>query len=772
GVARSTQGRRSALHLFRLGDTMLRVVRDSRRPLLHLFRTWAVVAPHLVEAACHKERHVSQKAVSFLHDILTEVLSSRSELPHFHMGEALFRPFQHIMQLELCDEDVQDQVITSIGELVEACASRIQSGWRPLFGALRTVHASRPDAKEYLIGEYTMGKSRAPVFDVFEAFLSTDSVQVFANAAVDCILCLIKFVQGLGEGDGRESCSNTQGSSGYSSLGLCLPALDYLRQCSQLLSKIYEMPSRPMFHGAHLAGLTLHGAETGTGTSEDSLDTPETPGEFDDGSGLVCVWSLLLEHLASAVSACPRQNQPPTLSLLFYLLRAVAHLPEGPKFGMYAVTHLLLPVMTLWLQRSHSSHAYWEEAAANFKHAIGLCSELVVEHVHNFTQMEIGFEGMVSAMLRQLFRLLVACISEPAEAISRVGCSCIRYLLVSAGPVFTDEMWKLACSALQDAFAATLQPVKRCSNELSTCTTASRSHHLISVEIRVARPSMHTPALIRIAPYCDRCARPQVFLLESQCVAKTPSSKEGLEHAQSCVLIIEVLSNISAARHTKRCPNFEAVLVRLLSHQVLLQNLLELLLLDEPAAPPGSGSLLQVVTSAPFLRHISMLNLSLVFDLLLDSYRAARDFDTRPGLKYLLMKVSGMGAPANLYRQAAMSLGVYGQALLAALQLLARDDLSAEQVKRIVAELEQEDNESSDSSLASPSDEDHQQQQQQQQEEEDEEDEQPHRRAPSLGVQPANNADWCWLVKRLHRLCLELCQTYIQMHLDLEGAAD
>lgn len=62
------------------------------------------------KAACHKERHVSQKAVSFIHDVLTEVLTSWAELPHFHFNEALFRPFEHIMQLELCDEDVQDQV--------------------------------------------------------------------------------------------------------------------------------------------------------------------------------------------------------------------------------------------------------------------------------------------------------------------------------------------------------------------------------------------------------------------------------------------------------------------------------------------------------------------------------------------------------------------------------------------------------------------------------------------------------------------------------------
>ncbi|KAK7901172.1 hypothetical protein WMY93_017941 [Mugilogobius chulae] len=113
GEAKSTQDR--ALHLFRLGESMLRIVRNKKRPLLHMMRAWSVVAPHLVEAACHKERHVSQKAVSFIHDVLTEVLSSWAELPHFHFNEALFRPFEHIMQLELCDEDVQDQVVTSIG---------------------------------------------------------------------------------------------------------------------------------------------------------------------------------------------------------------------------------------------------------------------------------------------------------------------------------------------------------------------------------------------------------------------------------------------------------------------------------------------------------------------------------------------------------------------------------------------------------------------------------------------------------------------------------
>lgn len=113
------------------------------------------------------------------------------------------------------------QVVTSIGELVEMCSPQILSGWRPLFSALRTVHSSKTDPKGYLLGEYSMGttdaqpeglfrasasqlffsppgKSQAPVFDVFEAFINTDNIQVFANAATDYIMCLMKFVKGLG----------------------------------------------------------------------------------------------------------------------------------------------------------------------------------------------------------------------------------------------------------------------------------------------------------------------------------------------------------------------------------------------------------------------------------------------------------------------------------------------------------------------------------------------------------------------------------------------
>uniref|UniRef100_A0A8I4A439 ARFGEF family member 3 n=1 Tax=Callithrix jacchus TaxID=9483 RepID=A0A8I4A439_CALJA len=760
GEVKSTQDRKSALHLFRLGDAMLRIVRSKARPLLHVMRCWSLVAPHLVEAACHKERHVSQKAVSFIHDILTEVLTDWNEPPHFHFNELLFRPFERIMQLELCDEDVQDQVVTSIGELVEVCSTQIQSGWRPLFSALETVHGgNKSEVKEYLVGDYSMGKGQAPVFDVFEAFLNTDNIQVFANAATSYIMCLMKFVKGLGEVDCKEI-GDCVPAPGAPSTDLCLPALDYLRRCSQLLAKIYKMPLKPIFLSGRLASLPRRLQEQ-SASSEDGIESVLS--DFDDDTGLIEVWIILLEQLTAAVSNCPRQHQPPTLDLLFELLRDVTKTP-GPGFGIYAVVHLLLPVMSLWLRRSHKDHSYWDVASANFKHAIGLSCELVVEHIQSFLHSDIRYESMINTMLKELFELLVACVAKPTETISRVGCSCIRYVLVTAGPVFTEEMWRLACCALQDAFSATLKPVK---DLLGCFHSGTESFSGEGCQVRVAAPSSSPSAEAEY--WRIRAMAQQVFMLDTQCSPKTPNN---FDHAQSCQLIIELPPDEKPNGHTKKSVSFREIVVSLLSHQVLLQNLYDILLEEFVKGPsPGEEKTIQVPEAklAGFLRYISMQNLAVIFDLLLDSYRTAREFDTSPGLKCLLKKVSGIGGAANLYRQSAMSFNIYFHALVCAV-LTNQETITAEQVKKVLFE---EDERSTDSSQqCSSEDEDIFEETAQVSPPRGKEKRQWRARMPLLSVQPVSNADWVWLVKRLHKLCMELCNNYIQMHLDLENCME
>ncbi|EEC06496.1 hypothetical protein IscW_ISCW004134, partial [Ixodes scapularis] len=60
--------------------------------------------------ACHKDQVIAKRAVASIHDIVGALLSAHIDLPHFHFNEALFKPFENILCLELCDVDIQEQV--------------------------------------------------------------------------------------------------------------------------------------------------------------------------------------------------------------------------------------------------------------------------------------------------------------------------------------------------------------------------------------------------------------------------------------------------------------------------------------------------------------------------------------------------------------------------------------------------------------------------------------------------------------------------------------
>ena len=62
------------------------------------------------QAACHHDRSVSRMAVNCIHETVTYILASFNEPPHFQFSEALCKPFETLLSLQLCDADVQDQV--------------------------------------------------------------------------------------------------------------------------------------------------------------------------------------------------------------------------------------------------------------------------------------------------------------------------------------------------------------------------------------------------------------------------------------------------------------------------------------------------------------------------------------------------------------------------------------------------------------------------------------------------------------------------------------
>jgi len=75
-----------------------------------------------------------------------------------------------------------------------------------------------------------------------------------------------------------------------------------------------------------------------------------------------------------------------------------------------------------------------------------------------------------------------------------------------------------------------------------------------------------------------------------------------------------------------------------------------------------------------------------LLDCLQSSHDAAVQFDARPGLKFLVQKVSRFDVAANLYRHAGIARTVYSHVLL---ELSVRlEDLSVHRVKQILGENE------------------------------------------------------------------------------------
>lgn len=794
----------NALHLYRLQEVLMKVV-HSDRPLLHLIHTWTIVSPHLVECAGHRDRNVSKMAVTCVHDFIVAMLSERPELPYFHVNELLCKALENMLCLEVCDGDVQDQIVCSICELVEACTADIKSGWRPLFGALRAVKI------EYTANEEVNDARQrhvAAVLDVFEVYLATDNILVFANATVDCILCLLKYIRGPAEfdsssGDDSDSGSDfVMGTTGGENL--CIPALGYLKRCAQILQTMWKMPACPVFNCAkriqttpshvfvdsslphmnmedfirHYHEASLHRCETCTskppkqtvsdgttptpkrepqdnhslqdeggtdslnsvdsgvvtgqndfksssktdvqdkslkdgemqdkslrdrdsveespgrcercdalhllhkqpgGATEGSLDLVSSLDAIDNSTGILHVLFLLLEGLSGAVSSCPRSYQPQTLEMLFDILRSTADIP-GAKFSLFCVNSLLLPMIQSWLREGSRKLGYWDCGANNFKQCCGLCTDLVVALVQKFSGSSEEVSRSVELMLRQLYSILVECISQPTEIISRLGCSCIRHVMLSAGNFFTEEMWQISGVAMETALDVSTFHLRQL---MLLFHVDSNNFYGDIAQVKVAMRRDSSPQETRRLRHLAH----QVFLLDNQMSAHQQT--DDVEEDKSFVFLLYKPGedhSLNPEDILLRLP-FRNVVVGLLANQLLLQTIGSVLLTPESVNSPSPLTDEKHHTLSGMISKLSVRNMLKMLDCLRNAYKTAVEFDSRPGLKFLIQKVARTEVAVNLYKQAGASIVFYIHSLL---QICANiPDLTTVKVKQLSCSVQQ-----------------------------------------------------------------------------------
>ena len=685
----SSQITAPSLLISTLCEALLKSVKAGRS-LLHIMLAWAVVAPHLLEAASHSESRVSKMALQAIHDVISTLLQHQNEMPYFHFHESLFKPYETLLLLELCDPDVQDQVVASIQQFVEGSSSEIRSGWRPLFGTLRAVQMPRASV--------ISTSHVSAILDVFEAFLSTDSPVVFAHAALDCIMCLVKHIKGTREVEGEELVDiQEMVGTGFSDA-----ALGYIVRCHSVLAKMFLMPICPVFRGAEkihtgsqpvtvscvIPNSEVISFDPDTVTLEDSGQSyellaisPQSPALLQ-GSGLLKVWFLLIDGVVSALTGCPIKNQAATVTTFFSMLRSLME-PPYSEFGLFCVNHLLLPGLQTWLRMATSS-----SASQGLKQTIGTTTDLILDWLHLAKEDPLS-EASAMLMLKQLVIVLTECSVVACESIARLGCSCFRHLVSVGCQQLTPNQLEVVFLGLVRASELSLYPLHQL---MASFRPQSMNFY---GDIGTVRVAARRDSTVRETNRLRQLAQ-QMLLLDAQREDVPSFQGDPKAEDRSYLFLLQPLEQramVPAPEETVTVRVTLAQVVTGLTAHHLLQQVVGSALLPCTRAP--LPTLLLSYHPSPTPMPVPTLLLPTLLSSLRTSHRAAYALDSRPGLKFLLQKVysskcfnvmvlfplqvAQIQAAGNLYQQSAAAWS---------LRVLALYDLAAEKAEGGGAEIQ------------------------------------------------------------------------------------
>lgn len=675
-----------SLLLHRIGDVSLKIFRGTR-PLLHILKIWAITGPYLMDAACHKDRTISKKAIENIHDIIVAVLVEQTELPFFHFNEALMKPFENLTNMDQCDIDVVDQIIGCLMTLVETYRVEIRSAWRPLFGTLRAAR-SRP-------------VHLPNILDIFRVFLDWDNTVVFSYAGLDFIICLLSYLEvSSGNGDVDEVIKTKN-------VDFLHEVLKYLERCTTILDYMYNMPKCPNLLSSfklnginytHLVDSTIMGAidrfhyfsnryfeecEDQYMISYKSLNITDDElkhlDELDKSSGVLKVWFLLLDGLTNSLIVCPVVHQCMILQTIFKLFKQLKQSP-GLEFGFYCMNHLLIPTVQDWVRYTNKNKKPWAPIEKNFKHCCGMTTDLVVEFIessidtHAFgrgvykeNENDIGYKSRSrypkSAILalKQLLLVLIECAAQSQETVARVGVSCMKHIIFSIGQNFLEEEWNIVTSAIHRAITVSSAPVKQL---LLAFKRKSNSFYGDNVTVKVvARNDTTYDEILRLKSLSD-----QVFLLDSQ--RESSSKKEvSILDDRSYAFLLFSNNNVDLDQNLDSYNvriAYRSIIVGLLANQMLLQLIANILLGDLKNAPLELHNVIydHYMSREKPKFEVDLRSREILLRCLRQYQTVSIEFDSRPGLKFLLQKIANIDHAPNLYKQLTSSFIIYFMTLV------------------------------------------------------------------------------------------------------------
>jgi len=288
----------------------------------------------------------------------------------------------------------------------------------------------------------------------------------------------------------------------------------------------------------------------------------------------------------------------------------------------------------------------------------------------NLIESPTKISGSATLALKQLLLVLIECAAQSQEAIARISVSCLKHVILSTGMLFNESQWMIACSAIHRACTVTIAPLRQLSFAFHE---KSNSFYGDCANVKVAaRRDSSLEELARIYALAQ-----QVFLSDNQREpgqnqAPTPSASQcKLSDDRSYSFLLYPLNNgfnSNLDNFVIRIP-FKNLVVGLLANQMLLQLVAKLLLSRLKCVPQAVSTCIfdNYAASAASPSHdydLDFRSKEILLRCVKQYLMSALEFDSRPGLKFLMQKVSNIEYAANLYKQMTSSWMIYYIALV------------------------------------------------------------------------------------------------------------
>lgn len=567
--------------------------------------------------------------------------------------------------------------------------------------------------------------------------MDSDNTLVFANAGLDCILCLLSYLEISGSSSSGGANGGTMDEeNNFRPIEFLHDTLKFLERCASILTFMYNMPKCPNFHSTYkikgisythvidanipnsMENFTYFGNDYLQNTNEQHMisyrslhidkESITKIDELDKPSGVLKVWFLLLDGLTNSLIVCPIAHQAPILQCILKVFKNLINSP-GIDFGFYCINHLLIPMIQDWLRYVNKTHYNWQPIEKNFKHCCGMTTDLVVEFIEKsqkkatpakssgnskskLTSLQRPIDNIKFAQIRnaiksdaltlddslmetptkipaaatlalkQLLLILIECSAQTQETIARVGVSCLKHIILSTGYLFNENQWMIACSAIHRACTVTIAPLRQLSFAFHE---KSNSFYGDCATVKVAaRRDSTIEELVRINSLAQ-----QVFLIDNQ---RDPMNKgsslnisdtKNLNDDRSYSFLLYPLSTgfgQNLDNFIIRIP-YRSLVVGLLANQMLLQVVAKLLLSNLKCVPSEVHTCIFDNYTADFTGNIElgMRSKEILLRCVKQYLTSSLEFDSRPGLKFLMQKVSNIDFAANLYKQFTSSWMVY-----------------------------------------------------------------------------------------------------------------